>query len=169
MAESIRIKNLATFQINWTKNTDFPNRSFHVYQILVGHSDFLCIIKKLPGISYVIVLCIKRVYIDYKFVLWYLALWFYSYKTLAPSSCNCPPTNLHIKHKLQSILNSNSHCRYCDWLQRQNQVLPNGTKINWKSLVISDFVIPDLQNGQNAPKMPTKCLYDFCFLKTCNT
>ena len=26
--------------------------------------------------------------------------------------------------------NSNSHCRYCDWLQRQNHVLPNGTKIN---------------------------------------
>ena len=67
------------------------------------------------------------------------------------------------------FVNSNSHCRYCDWLQRQNQVLPNGTKINWKSLVISDFVIPDLQNGQNAPKMPPKCLYDFCFLKTCNT
>ena len=71
--------------------------------------------------------------------------------------------------KVSIHLNSNSHCRYCDWLQRQNQVLPNGTKINWKSLVISDFVIPDLQNGQNAPKMPTKCLYDFCFLKTCKT
>ena len=66
-------------------------------------------------------------------------------------------------------INNNSHCRYCDWLQRQNQVLPNGTKINWKSLVISDFVIPDLQNGQNAPKMPPKCLYDFCFMKTCKT
>ena len=68
-----------------------------------------------------------------------------------------------------STFNSNSHCRYCDWLQRQNQLLPNGTKMNWKSLVISDFVIPDLQNGQNAPKMPPKCLYDFCFMKTCKT
>ena len=52
------------------------------------------------------------------------------------------------------VFNSNSHTQYCDWLQRQNQLLPNGTKMNWKSLVISDFVIPDLQNGQNAPKMP---------------
>ena len=31
---------------------------------------------------------------------------------------------------LKIAINSNSHCRYCDWLQRQNQVLPNGTKIN---------------------------------------
>ena len=31
---------------------------------------------------------------------------------------------------LKIHINSNSHTRYCDWLQRQNQLLPNGTKMN---------------------------------------
>ena len=35
-----------------------------------------------------------------------------------------------------------------------NLFLVNGPKMGWKSLVISDFVIPDLQNGQKWPKCP---------------
>ena len=33
-----------------------------------------------------------------------------------------------------------------------NQLFLNGSKFDWKSLVIIDFVITDLQNGQNAPQ-----------------
>ena len=40
------------------------------------------------------------------------------------------------------------------WCSSKTQLLLNGTKMDWKSLVISDFVIPDLQNGQKWPKCP---------------
>ena len=52
---------------------------------------------------------------------------------------------LLLHFQCQFAFNSSSHCRYYDWLQRQNKLLPNGTKMNWKSLVISYCVIPDLQ------------------------
>ena len=36
----------------------------------------------------------------------------------------------YLPQNILIFLNSNSHTQYCDWLQRQNQLLPNGTKMN---------------------------------------
>ena len=54
----------------------------------------------------------------------------------------------------KELVNSASRYRYNDLVRPENQLLLNGTKMDWKSLVISDFVIPDLQNGQKWPKCP---------------
>ena len=56
------------------------------------------------------------------------------------------------------MIGCNAKPTFAKWHQNELKIISH-----------SDFVIPDLQNGQNAPKMPPKCLYDFCFLKTCNT
>ena len=55
---------------------------------------------------------------------------------------------------IKKVVNSNGRYRYNDLVRPENQLLLNGTKMDWKSLVISDFVIPDLQNGQKWPKCP---------------
>ena len=70
--------------------------------------------------------------------------------TLNIAACLCK----YYKEIMVVLFNSNGRYRYNDLVRPENQLLLNGTKMDWKSLVISDFVIPDLQNGQKWPKCP---------------
>ena len=70
-------------------------------------------------------------------------------------------TNIDLERN-KTFFNSNSHCRYYDWLQRKTnfcQMAPKWTENHYLSVILW------FQTFKMA-KMPPKCIYDFCFLKT---